>query len=141
MVRRVGLSGTRSLGLNLRLKNGARRGRMLDGARCEHYCLTKRGSVTQREGSVYEWRASAGRNKKRCLRITLRCLRKNWDVMAVLRGWEMYHLKVHPSIRIVSTLPGNGWFGQLIQRSNDAARRGAVGNQFNYDGVPGTHQW
>jgi photosystem II stability/assembly factor-like uncharacterized protein len=34
------------------------------------------------------------------------------------------------------------WFGQLIPRSNDGgATWEAVGNQFAYDGVPGTHQW
>jgi hypothetical protein len=34
-----------------------------------------------------------------------------------------------------------GWFGQIIQRSSDGgATREAVGNQFGYDGVPGTHQ-
>jgi len=37
----------------------------------------------------------------------------------VLRGWEMYHLKVHPSIRIVSTLPRNGLVRPTHQRSND----------------------
>ena len=35
-----------------------------------------------------------------------------------------------------------GWFGQLIQRSNDGGKTWeAVGNKFVYDGVPGTHQW
>jgi hypothetical protein len=30
----------------------------------------------------------------------------------------------------------------LIQRSDDGGRRGKpVGNEFAYDGVPGTHQW
>jgi photosystem II stability/assembly factor-like uncharacterized protein len=35
-----------------------------------------------------------------------------------------------------------GWFGQLIQRSDDGgATWEPVGNQFKYDGVTGTHQW
>ncbi|MGW0592893.1 WD40/YVTN/BNR-like repeat-containing protein [Streptosporangium sp. NPDC002607] len=35
-----------------------------------------------------------------------------------------------------------GWFGQLIQRSdNGGATWEPVGNQFQYAGVPGTHQW
>ena len=35
-----------------------------------------------------------------------------------------------------------GWFGQLIQRSDDGgATWEQVGNRFEYDGVPGTHQW
>ena len=36
----------------------------------------------------------------------------------------------------------SGWFGQLIQRSDDGgATWEQVGNRFEYDGVPGTHQW
>ena len=36
----------------------------------------------------------------------------------------------------------SGWFGQQIQRSDDAGKTWApVGNAFVYDGVPGTHQW
>ena len=36
----------------------------------------------------------------------------------------------------------SGWFGQVIQRSDDGgATWKPVGNQFAYDGVPGTHQW
>src|SRR5918992_292798 len=35
-----------------------------------------------------------------------------------------------------------GWFGQLIQRSDDGGRTWrTMGNEFTYDGVPGTHQW
>ena len=35
-----------------------------------------------------------------------------------------------------------GWFGQLIQRSDDGgATWEPVGNEFRYEGVPGTHQW
>jgi hypothetical protein len=36
----------------------------------------------------------------------------------------------------------SGWFGQVIQRSDDGGRTWEpVGNAFAYDGVPGTHQW
>ena len=36
----------------------------------------------------------------------------------------------------------SGWFGQMIQRSNDGGQTWEpVGNTFVYDGVPGTHQW
>jgi hypothetical protein len=36
----------------------------------------------------------------------------------------------------------SGWFGQLIQRSDDGGRNWTpVDNKFVYDGVPGTHQW
>src|SRR3954447_24858226 len=69
--------------------------------------------------------------------------RKQWEVSGPhFAGWEMYHVKgsaVDPSRLYASQ--SNGWFGQLIQRSNDAGKTWeAVGNQFVYDGVPGTHQ-
>src|SRR5262249_3101905 len=36
----------------------------------------------------------------------------------------------------------SGWFGQIIQRSNDGGKTWeAVGKDFNYEGNPGTHQW
>ena len=36
----------------------------------------------------------------------------------------------------------SGWFGQIIQRSNDGGKTWSrAGNKFCYDGVPGTHQW
>jgi photosystem II stability/assembly factor-like uncharacterized protein len=70
--------------------------------------------------------------------------REQWDVDGPhFAGWEIYHLKgsaVDPARLYASQ--SNGWFGQLIQRSNDAGRTWEpVGNQFVYDGVPGTHQW
>src|SRR5258708_33719596 len=37
---------------------------------------------------------------------------------------------------------GTGWFGQIIQRSNDGgATWEPVDNKFVYDGAAGTHQW
>lgn len=34
----------------------------------------------------------------------------------------------------------SSWFGQLIQRSDDGGEtRAPVGNEFAYEGVPGTH--
>jgi hypothetical protein len=34
------------------------------------------------------------------------------------------------------------WHGQVVQRSDDGGKTwNAVGNNFPYDGVPGTHQW
>jgi photosystem II stability/assembly factor-like uncharacterized protein len=36
----------------------------------------------------------------------------------------------------------SGWFGQVIQRSNDGGQTWEpADNKFVYDGVPGTHQW
>ena len=35
-----------------------------------------------------------------------------------------------------------GWFGQIIQRSDDGGQTWeAVDNKFEYEGIPGTHQW
>ncbi|HEY7461351.1 MAG TPA: sialidase family protein [Gemmatimonadota bacterium] len=58
-------------------------------------------------------------------------------------GWEIYHLKGSPKDpnRLYAS-QSTGWFGQLIQRSNDGGKSWeAVGNQFEYDGEPGTHKW
>jgi photosystem II stability/assembly factor-like uncharacterized protein len=70
--------------------------------------------------------------------------RRTWDVSGPhFAGWEIYHLKgspVDPNRIYVSQ--GSGWFGQLMQRSDDGGKTFTpVGNAFQYDGVPGTHQW
>jgi len=54
-------------------------------------------------------------------------LRKNWDVSGpFFGGWEMYHLKVHPSIRIVSTLPRErAGSANSSNARTTAARRGS----------------
>jgi photosystem II stability/assembly factor-like uncharacterized protein len=55
----------------------------------------------------------------------------------------MYHLKGSPAEpnRIYASQT-SGWFGQLVQRSNDGGVTWEpVGNEFKYDGIPGTHQW
>jgi hypothetical protein len=70
--------------------------------------------------------------------------RKQWDVAGPhFAGWEIYHVKGSPADpnRLYAS-QSSGWFGQLIQRSNDGgATWEPVGNTFVYDGVPGTHQW
>ena len=70
--------------------------------------------------------------------------RRDWQVAGpFFGGWEMYHLKGSPvdPDRIWASQSG-GWFGQVVQRSDDGGRSWApVGNEFRYDGVPGTHQW
>jgi photosystem II stability/assembly factor-like uncharacterized protein len=70
--------------------------------------------------------------------------RKKWKVSGPhFAGWEIYHLKGSPADpgRIYGS-QSSGWFGQVIQRSNDGGETWeAVGNDFAYDGVPGTHQW
>jgi hypothetical protein len=70
--------------------------------------------------------------------------RKNWSVDGpFLPGWEIYHVKGSPADadRLYAS-QSSGWFGQLIQRSNDGGKTWEqVGSKFVYDGVPGTHQW
>jgi len=70
--------------------------------------------------------------------------RKRWKVSEPLfAGWEVYHLKGSPADpdRLYAS-QSTSWFGQLIQRSSDGGRSWEpVGNEFTYDGVPGTHQW
>ncbi|MBV8968424.1 MAG: exo-alpha-sialidase [Verrucomicrobia bacterium] len=70
--------------------------------------------------------------------------RENWEVSGPhFAGWEIYHLKgspVNPN-RIYASQT-SGWFGQIVQRSDDGGKTWeAVGKEFVYDGVPGTHQW
>ena len=70
--------------------------------------------------------------------------REAWDVSGPhFGGWEIYHVKGSPADpnRIYAS-QSTGWFGQVIQRSDDGgATWEPVGNQFQYDGETGTHQW
>jgi hypothetical protein len=70
--------------------------------------------------------------------------REQWEVSGPhFAGWEIYHLKGSPvdPDRLYAS-QSTSWFGQLIQRSSDGGKTWEpVGNQFAYDGVPGTHQW
>jgi len=70
--------------------------------------------------------------------------REKWDISGPhFIGWEIYHVKGSPvdPNRIYAS-QCSGWFGQMIQRSNDGGQTWeAVGNKFVYEGVPGTHQW
>jgi photosystem II stability/assembly factor-like uncharacterized protein len=70
--------------------------------------------------------------------------RNNWEVSGPhFAGWEIYHVKGSPadSNRLYAS-QSSGWFGQVIQTSNDGGQTWApAGNQFTYKGVPGTHQW
>jgi photosystem II stability/assembly factor-like uncharacterized protein len=85
--------------------------------------------------------------------------RKNWDVSGPhFAGWEMYHLKgssADPN-RIYAS-QSSGWFGQVIQCSNDGGKTWATpdgsappapgempkgeSNKFVYEGDVGTHKW
>jgi hypothetical protein len=70
--------------------------------------------------------------------------RRQWSVTGPhFGGWEIYHLKGSPADpnRLYAS-QSSGWFGQIIQRSNDGGQTWApMDNKFVYDGVPGTHQW
>ena len=70
--------------------------------------------------------------------------REQWDVNGPLfGGWEIYHVKGSPAEpnRLYAS-QSSGWFGQLIQRSDDGGKTWEQqGSKFEYDGVPGTHQW
>ena len=70
--------------------------------------------------------------------------RKSWKVDGPhFAGWEIYHLKGSPADpeRLYASQT-SGWFGQVMQRSNDGGKTWeTVGNQFEYEGTPGTHRW
>lgn len=85
--------------------------------------------------------------------------RKRWKVSGPhFAGWEVYHLNGSPADpdRLYAS-QSSGWFGQVIQRSNDGGKtwetpggglemnpdgmpRGES-NKFVYQGEVGTHQW
>ena len=70
--------------------------------------------------------------------------REQWDISGPdFGGWEIYHLKAsRADTNRLYASQSSGWFGQVIQRSNDGGQTWeAVGNKFVYDGVPGTHLW
>src|SRR5438309_11128391 len=76
--------------------------------------------------------------------LTSDATRERWDIGGPhFGGWEIYHLKGSPADpnRLYAS-QSSGWFGQVIQRSNDGGKTWEpVGNEVVYDGVPGTHQW
>ena len=70
--------------------------------------------------------------------------RKKWDMSGPhFAGWEVYHMHGSPANpdRLYAS-QSTGWFGQIIQRSDDGGQTWApVGNKFAYAGDPGTHLW
>jgi photosystem II stability/assembly factor-like uncharacterized protein len=68
--------------------------------------------------------------------------RESWEVSGPLfAGWEIYHLNGSPADpdRLYAS-QSNGWFGQVIQRSDDGGVTWEpVGNDFAYVGETGTH--
>ena len=99
--------------------------------------------------------------KKGAFILTSDGKRQNWGVSGPhFAGWEIYHLKGSPvePDRIYAS-QSSGWFGQIIQRSDDGGRtwntpgssaedlKGPGGfpkgesNKFVYEGEAGTHKW
>ena len=70
--------------------------------------------------------------------------RKEWDISGPhFGGWEIYHVKGSPADpdRLYAS-QSSGWFGQLIQRSDDGGKTwNPVGNDFQYATATHTHQW
>ena len=70
--------------------------------------------------------------------------RKSWKVDGpYFAGWEIYHIKGSPADpdRLYAS-QSSTWFGQVMHQSNDGGKTWeTVGNQFVYDGQPGTHKW
>jgi photosystem II stability/assembly factor-like uncharacterized protein len=70
--------------------------------------------------------------------------RERWEVRGPhFAGWEIYHVAGSPAdpSRLYAS-QSSSWFGQVIQRSDDGGESWTpVGNEFVYDGVPGTHLW
>jgi photosystem II stability/assembly factor-like uncharacterized protein len=99
--------------------------------------------------------------KKGAFILTADGQRQNWEVSGPhFAGWEMYHLKgsaAEPN-RIYAS-QSSGWFGQIIQRSDDGGKtwntpgssaedlKGPEGfpkgesNKFVYEGEVGKHMW
>src|SRR3974390_566426 len=87
--------------------------------------------------------------------------REKWDISGPhFAGWEIYHMKgspVNPDRIYVSQ--SSGWFGQIIQRSDDGGKTWNTpgsspedlkspegfpkgeSNKFVYEGDAGTHKW
>jgi photosystem II stability/assembly factor-like uncharacterized protein len=82
--------------------------------------------------------------KKGAFILTADGKRERWEVAGPhFAGWEIYHMKASPAApdRIYASQT-SGWFGQMMQRSDDGGKTWeAVGNEFRYDGTPGTHKW
>ncbi len=76
--------------------------------------------------------------------LTSDARREQWDISGPLfGGWEIYHFTGSPADpdRLYAS-QSSGWFGQVIQRSDDGGATWApAGNEFGYVGEPGTHQW
>jgi hypothetical protein len=120
-------------------------------------CIAQRSSLIEKSPDyghsfVVSYRANNNMSKVRVLVgtrkgafiLTADGKRDRWEVNGPhFSGWEIYHVKGSPieSDRLYASQT-SGWFGQVIQRSDNGGKTWeAAGNAFNYEGVPGTHQW
>jgi BNR/Asp-box repeat protein len=82
--------------------------------------------------------------RKGAFTLTADGTRKNWTVDGPhFGGWEIYHVAGSPADpdRLWAS-ESSGWFGQVIQRSDDGGKTWApVGNDFAYTGEVGNHLW
>ncbi len=97
--------------------------------------------------------------KKGAFILTADGKRERWEVSGPhFAGWEIYHVKGSPlnPDRIYAS-QSSGWFGQVIQRSDDGGKTWATpggeqvpvpgefpagqSNNFSYSGEIGTHKW
>ncbi len=76
--------------------------------------------------------------------LTSDAKRERWEISGPhFAGWEIYHVKGSPvdPDRLYAS-QSTSWFGQMLQRSDDGGKTWEpVGNEFKYEGVPGTHMW
>jgi photosystem II stability/assembly factor-like uncharacterized protein len=104
---------------------------------------TTKASAAREGRRMSEVRVLVG-TRKGAFILTTDGTRTRWDVSGPhFGGWEIYHLKGSPAdpSRLYAAQTSS-WFGQVIQRSDDGGKTWEpVGNEFVYDGVPGTHQW
>jgi photosystem II stability/assembly factor-like uncharacterized protein len=99
--------------------------------------------------------------KKGAFILTADGQRRNWQISGPhFAGWEIYHLKgsaLDPNRLFASQ--SSGWFGQIIQRSDDGGQTwnppgtkpedlmgpdgmpNGKSNEFRYEGTVGTHKW
>jgi photosystem II stability/assembly factor-like uncharacterized protein len=99
--------------------------------------------------------------KKGAFILTADGQRRNWQISGPhFAGWEIYHLKgsaLDPNRLFASQ--SSGWFGQIIQRSDDGGKTwnppgtkpedlmgpdgmpNGKSNEFRYEGTVGTHKW
>ncbi|GIM88257.1 hypothetical protein Ato02nite_000500 [Paractinoplanes toevensis] len=94
-------------------------------------------------GAMTDVRLLVG-TRKGAFTLTADGTRKDWKVSGPhFGGWEIYHVAGSPADpdRLWAS-ESSGWFGQVIQRSDDGGRSwNPVGNDFAYAGEVGDHLW